>query len=111
MRLYICIDGSFAGTQADAKAKGNGFTEVDVPTDKAGLIDYLNGMVDEARGLTTDRAADMAFGPIPTAPKPAAAPPSYADQSVAIDDAWDALPLARKLHFAALAMEDARAQI
>lgn len=49
MNLYICIDGSFAGTQADAKAKGKGWTAVEVPTDKAGLIAYLNGMVDEQR--------------------------------------------------------------
>ena len=44
MKLYEAKGGQFYGTQADAKSavgKGN-FTEVDVPTDKAGLISYLN---------------------------------------------------------------------
>lgn len=64
MRLYICIDGSYAGTQADANAKGRGWTQEEVPTDKAGLLAYLNGMVDEHRATqslpavpATDRAA------------------------------------------------------
>lgn len=39
MRLYITRDGSYAGTQADA---GKGFQQVEVPTDKAGLLAYLN---------------------------------------------------------------------
>lgn len=41
MRLYICTDGSYAGTQADA---GKGWTQVEVPTDKPGLLGYLNGL-------------------------------------------------------------------
>lgn len=44
MKMYEGKGGQFYGTQADAKTavgKGN-FTEVDVPTDKAGLISYLN---------------------------------------------------------------------
>lgn len=39
MRLYERTDGTIAGTQAEA---GKGFTQIEVPTDKAGLIDYLN---------------------------------------------------------------------
>lgn len=35
-------------------------------------------------------------------------PDSYSAQSLSLDDAWEALPVARKLHFAALAMEAAR---
>lgn len=41
MKLYIKADGQYAGTQKDA---GKGHTPVDVPVDKAGLIDYLNAM-------------------------------------------------------------------
>ncbi len=41
MKLYIA-NGTYVGTQADAKAITKQFTEVDVPTDKAGLIAYLN---------------------------------------------------------------------
>jgi hypothetical protein len=42
MKLYQCRDGSYTGTQAEAKAKGPGWRQEEVPTDKAGLIDYLN---------------------------------------------------------------------
>jgi hypothetical protein len=65
MRLYICIDGSFAGTQAEANAKGRGWTQVEVPTDKAGLIDYLNGMVDEARGACAQAVPKASPSPPP----------------------------------------------
>lgn len=44
MKLYEGNNGQFYGTQADAKAAvgKHNFTEVDVPTDKWGLIAYLN---------------------------------------------------------------------
>tara|TARA_S200002703_G_scaffold78311_1_gene67431 strand:+ start:591 stop:965 length:375 start_codon:yes stop_codon:yes gene_type:complete len=41
MRLYKTTDGQWAGTQADAKKLGK-FQQVEVPTDKAGLLDFLN---------------------------------------------------------------------
>jgi hypothetical protein len=75
MRLYICIDGSYAGTQADAKAKGRGFTEEEVPTDKAGLIAYLNQLVDEARtGGAADAIMDGEAEPLTTSARPCAPP-------------------------------------
>lgn len=46
MRLYVSTDGVWTGTQADAKAHakdtGLRWTEVEVPTDKAGLMGFLN---------------------------------------------------------------------
>lgn len=42
MRLYITAAGVYAGTQAEAKRDGKGWHEEMVPTDKTGLIDYLN---------------------------------------------------------------------
>lgn len=39
MRLYRKADGTIVGTQAEA---GKGFTQIDVPVVKAGLIDWLN---------------------------------------------------------------------
>jgi hypothetical protein len=46
MRLYLVPNGEWAGTQADAKviAKrvGQPFKEVDVPTDKPNLLEFLN---------------------------------------------------------------------
>lgn len=113
MKLYITAAGVYAGTQVEAKADGKGWQLEEVPTDKYGLIDYLNKLVHKGSGLPP-------FAPEPVAPPTpeerkfltdGPRPVSYTDQSVAIDEVWDKLPLARKLHFAALAMEDARAQL
>ena len=41
MRLYLRSDGGWAGTQADAGKKGT-YRQVDVPTDKPGLLGWLN---------------------------------------------------------------------
>ena len=42
MRLYQTPDGKIHGTQADARKVSKKFERVDVPTDKDGLIAYLN---------------------------------------------------------------------
>ena len=41
MRLYTNNEGGWAGTQADAKALGK-FEQVEVPTDKTMLLEFLN---------------------------------------------------------------------
>lgn len=41
MRLYTNNEGGWAGTQADAKAWGK-FEQVEVPTDKTMLLEFLN---------------------------------------------------------------------
>lgn len=41
MKLYVNKDGVWCGTQAEAKKVGASVTEV--PTDKQGLLDFLNG--------------------------------------------------------------------
>ena len=43
MKLYKTPDGQFHGTQVDARKADRDFQQVEVPTDKAGLITYLNG--------------------------------------------------------------------
>lgn len=43
MNLYITADGRYVGTQVEAKKAGKGWTPETVPTDKEGLIAYLNG--------------------------------------------------------------------
>ena len=110
MKLYQSPDGTWTGTQADAKAhaRDNATTwkEVEVPVDKAGLMAFLNRH--KVGGSVAAPVVFPAFSP------PAAAPvaaPVYGDRSIAIDDAWDGLPLSRQLHFAALAMEEARSKI
>ena len=45
MNLYLTADGRYVGTQAEAKAAGKGWTPETVPTDKEGLIEYLNAHV------------------------------------------------------------------
>lgn len=42
MRLYLA-KGQYVGTQADARKIDKSFEQVEVPTDKEGLIAYLNG--------------------------------------------------------------------
>lgn len=86
MKLYL-IDGLYYGTQAEAKPAAAlagiknsqiGDFEEDVPTDKTGLIAYLNHLT-EAR-----RAVDALFGPVeqterlPAPPIPAAPAPTQA---------------------------------
>jgi len=44
MRLYTNKKAEWFGTQADAKAAGVEWWEVNVPTDKPSLIRFLNGM-------------------------------------------------------------------
>lgn len=42
MRLYTDNLGNWYGTQSDAKKGGYNWVEVDFPTDKQGLLEYLN---------------------------------------------------------------------
>jgi hypothetical protein len=53
MRLYTNNTGQWAGTQADAKQLNGRAVQVDVPTAKAELLDFLNRMQPQ-----TDVAAD-----------------------------------------------------
>lgn len=107
MRLYRNDDMTavqqWAGTQEEAnKAFGRGqWSLVDVPTDKPTLLAWLNGDAFDRRAIVAP------IGVAPIAP----AGPSFADRTIALDDAWDALPLARKLHFAELALGEARTAI
>lgn len=43
MKLYLA-NGQYVGTQAEARKIDKGFEQVEVPTDKEGLIDYLNNI-------------------------------------------------------------------
>lgn len=106
MKLYITAAGHYVGTQADAKAEGKGWRQVEVPTDKAGLLDYLNrnwanNPADEAEiEDTTEIVAEIANNTV-----------SYAHQAVAFEDAFAKMSLSEKLHYGALAMEAARDEL
>lgn len=102
MKLYIA-NGVYVGTQADARAINKTFAQVEVPTDKDGLIKYLNENIafNEPQEDEFETVVERHDPPIETGP-------SHTETSIAIDDVWDELPLARKAHFAALFCEDAR---
>jgi hypothetical protein len=102
MKLYIA-NGVYFGTQAEAKAETKSFEQVEVPTDKAGLIGYLNEVT----------RFDLGHAPCENIEAPARdinedRAPRYAEQSVAFEDQWEQFPLALQLHYAALAVEAAR---
>lgn len=42
MRLYRTAKGRWVGTQDDARKDGKGWTQVETPTDKPGLLAFLN---------------------------------------------------------------------
>jgi hypothetical protein len=65
MNLYLA-NGTYVGTQADARAITKDFTAVEVPTDKAGLIAYLNSM--DRPGGPGARAAGSTPAPVPFSP-------------------------------------------
>jgi hypothetical protein len=70
MRLYLTAAGIFAGTQVEAKRDGKGWHEEIVPTDKTGLIDYLNklkfgdcaSMVEPPQPVTAQDEQEEALG-------------------------------------------------
>lgn len=111
MRLYRNDDMTaavqWAATQGEAnQAFGRGrWSLIDVPTDKPGLLAWLN-----ANAFAPDAAQTPVVVPA-QAVQEREARPSYAETSLGLDDAWEALPLPRKLHFAGLALEDARAAL
>lgn len=105
MKLYIA-NGIYVGTQAEAKRLDKAFEQVEVPTDKEGLIAYLNSLID----ARSDQCAPDEFEAVVVRQDPPVPPqPSYTAISIAIDEAWEGLALARRLHYAALAVEAARA--
>lgn len=131
MRLYRNDDMTaacqWAGTQDDAnRLFGRGqWQQVEVPTDKPGLLAWLNANAFDPRATSTPapitcpecemagNCEDHPRGQHGTA-KPftpmSVEHPAYV-VSLATDEAFEALPLPRQLHFAALAMENARDRI
>lgn len=97
MKLYTTPKGRWAGTQADAKAIGKedgGWSEAEVPTDKPGLLAFLNEHLVGGLPLTTTEvdarrtiaAAEEVFaGPGEDHPKVTAAlkNPTYHDPNKA----------------------------
>lgn len=45
MKFYFCNKKQLVGTQAEAKKLDPDYTETEVPTDKQGLMDYINDLL------------------------------------------------------------------
>lgn len=93
MRLYLTTCGHWRGTQADARQINKQFTCEDVPTDKAGLLAWLN----ENCGPRSE---------------PVQAQPVLVTHTEPMtEDTFEALSLPMQLHLACLALENARARL
>ena len=109
MKLYIA-NGTYVGTQAEAKAVTKDFEQVEVPVDKAGLIDYLNGLrmatVAEVEPVVVEHAAPA---------DPVDLPKGFGDPSVPftvgrlidLDEAFAAAPIRQQLRLAVVAIDNA----
>lgn len=129
MRLYKTDMGGWAGTQADAKklASEDGseglWAQVEVPTDKPGLLAFLNDSFawspdrepvwrrTRDGALFTGRDGTVPLAPAELSPPPQSAGNRHAAQLLAFEDEFESFPLARKLHFAELALAEARSAI
>lgn len=139
MKLYTTPGGQWAGTEKDwiAKMKAEGLNpkaydgrkQVDVPTSKPELLEFLtfhnvnvinpgaHPAVEAAGGDTPPPASSPAVPDLDALralhnPEAApAAPPAPATTVPDLDDLFEAAPLARQLHLASLACENARNSI
>lgn len=111
MKYYSAIDQNgrevLVQTQAEAKALNKDYSVVEVPSDKDNLMAFIQMLMDAAQAPKVaitehDLVVQARSEPVK---------PNYTEISIAIDEAWEKLPLSRKLHFAASAMEDARTQL
>lgn len=116
MRLYRAA-GTYYEKQADVP-KGARFEAVEVPFAASPKADFVAWMNERERDKQPGDDAPL-FGhanpeiePLgKPQPAPAQPSPAHAAQVLAFEDEWANFPLGRKLHFAALACEDAREAI
>jgi hypothetical protein len=100
MRLYHTPTGQWAGTQAEAKALGL-FELVEVPTDKPGLLAFLN-----LHRVGADRV-EIDYTPTITLVQPPAPPPPVPDtrgaqlaQDISVEEAIQRADYPRALYLA-----------
>lgn len=109
MRLYLAA-GTHYEKQADVP-KGTKFEAVEFPfaaSPKADFVAWMNatGPAEPLFEDTTETVLNLVAQPAPIQPSP-----QHTAQLLAFEDQWAEFPLARKLHYAALACEDARSAI
>lgn len=85
MRLYTDNNGRWAGTQADAKEFGK-FDQVEVPTDKPTLLEFLNKHNVGGDGFRIDALVDddWEMPPVKTHPQSCSANPNVYDVKDAV---------------------------
>ena len=85
MRLYTDNNGRWAGTQADAKEFGK-FDQVEVPTDKPTLLEFLNKHSVGGDGFRIDALDDddWEMPPVKTHPQSCSANPNVYDVKDAV---------------------------
>ena len=111
MKLYLNPQtGQGAGTQADAKKLGRTIP-IDVPVDKAGLLEFLNSneVGKRAPESPVERVEEVEATVVPL--KLAPTPQAYAERSCGGDAWFEGLSLAHQLTLANLALENARNEI
>ena len=81
---YLLDDGTYARTQADAKASGQGFQKTNIPVDSAGLIKFINTIIEQERcGFNppdNEQAPAVSQDPEPPPPEPTRNKPTWAEQ-------------------------------
>jgi hypothetical protein len=127
MKLYRArntTDQLFYEKQADVP-KGTKFETVEfafAASPKADFVTWLNerdaaGLVDPWKGYPWKGHENDPMYPLVIEPKGVAQPqpkqpdPAHAAQIIAFEDAFEAMPLPTQLHYAGLALENARSQI
>lgn len=114
MIYYVAITGhghmTIVATKAEAKALSEEFSQIDVPSDKTGQMNWLQSMFDELNnnGLkapseeVNEEVLSHTEVIIPMVPETATT------KSLRFEDEWENFPLKLKCHFAAKAMEECR---
>lgn len=110
MKLYFAA-GQYVGTQAEAKALTKDFASLEVPTDKEGLITYLNSIIAAQHIDNPDRVVKDINDDLPGEDTVVAHAQSYAERSVEIDEVFGNLAIEHQLTLTALALENARTEI
>lgn len=113
MKTYV-IFGRYYGTQAEAKAaaKANDVKfnpeddTVEVPTDKDGLIDYLNKLASQIAGPLNENAVEEYTTVVERQD-----PPVAESAPLVFEEQFEAMPIAQQLHYASIALERARDQL
>lgn len=117
MIFYLAVDENghqhLAGTQADARAINKDFEQIDIPTDKAGLMAYVQNLLNqpathplgvEMPEISEEGVIDIT--PIQKVLHPE--PDPFVADRASIEEVWPNLPIAFRFHLCSLTMEDAR---